>query len=390
MTFRIQTLNAISSSGLSRLPSERYTVASDVADPHALLLRSADLHGQPIPASVLAVARAGAGTNNIPIDDYSARGIPVFNTPGANANAVKELVFAGALLMARNLFAAALFARDLPGNDEQIEAAVEAGKKQFVGFELPGRTMGVVGLGAIGVRVANAALGLGMRVLGYDPAISVEYAWQLSAEVERADTLEEVFRRADVITLHVPLIEGTRNLVNTQRLSMMHADSVLLNFARAGIVDEVAVIDALDSGRLRGYACDFPSQLVSRHPKVMALPHLGASTAEAEDNCAAMAAEQLKDFLETGQIQNSVNFPEARLPQSPGSTRIVVANHNVPNMVGRISTAIADAGLNIADLLNKSRGDLAVTLVDVDGAVPDEVVHKLRASEGVLSVRVLG
>lgn len=389
MTFRIRTLNAISSSGLSRLPSEHYEVSSDVSDPHGLLVRSANLHGEPIPESVLAIARAGAGTNNIPIEAFSERGIPVFNTPGANANAVKELVFAGALLMARNLFSAALFARDLPGDDEQINLAVEAGKKQFVGFELPGRTMGVIGLGAIGVRVANAARGLGMNVLGYDPAISVQHAWQLSAEVERAESLDEVFARADVITLHVPLIEATRNLVNTQRLSMLRPDSVLLNFARAGIVDEAAVVEALDADALRGYVCDFPSQRLSRHPKVMALPHLGASTAEAEDNCAAMAADQLRDFLENGQIQNSVNFPDARLPQGPGTSRLVVANRNVPNMVGQVTTILADAGLNIADLLNKSRGDLAITLVDVEGEVPTSVAEELRSIEGMLTVRVI-
>ncbi|MFV0429557.1 MAG: phosphoglycerate dehydrogenase [Arachnia sp.] len=387
MRYRIQTLNQISPAGLSRLPADNFDVGHDLADPDALLLRSADLHSTLIGASVKAVVRAGAGTNNIPIDRLTERGIPVFNTPGANANAVKELVLAGALLSARGLFHAGVFVRDLPGGDEEISVAVESGKKQFVGIELPGRTMGVIGLGAIGVLVANAALSLGMRVVGYDPAITVEHAWRLSAEVERAASVDEVVRQADFLTVHVPLIEATRHLISTARLALMKPTATVLNFARAGIIDEAAIIEALDEGRIRGYVCDFPSTTLNRHPKVMALPHLGASTVEAEENCAAMAADQVKDFLLHGNVRNSVNFPEAHLPRN-GGARLVIINANVPNMVGQVSSALADAGLNIADLLNKSRGDLAITLVDVDGEVPDSLCLRLREIEGVLSVRV--
>ncbi|MCA0435866.1 MAG: phosphoglycerate dehydrogenase [Austwickia sp.] len=394
MTYRIKTLNAISPSGLSRLPSDTYEVGNAVEEPHALLLRSASLHGAPIPDSVLAVARAGAGTNNIPIADYSARGIPVFNTPGANANAVKELVLAGALMGARNLFAAALFVRDLAAgegamDEAEMDQVVEANKKAYAGWELPGRTLGVVGLGAIGVQVANAGLALGMKVVGYDPQITVRHAWQLSASVDRAESIDDVFRAADVLTLHLPLIEATKGLVNTQRLAMMQPGSVLLNFARGGIVDTAAVVASLDAGHLRNYICDFPAPELNRHPKVLALPHLGASTAEAEDNCAAMAADELRDFLERGEISNSVNFPNARLPRSEGTTRVVIANSNVPNIVGRVTTMVAESGLNIADMLNASRGDIAVTLVDLDNGVPADLVDRIRGLDGVLSARVV-
>ncbi len=389
MVYRVQTLNAISGHGLSRLPSGSYVVASDLSDPDALLVRSANLHALTIPASVLAVARAGAGTNNVPVAALSARGIPVFNTPGANANAVKELVLAGLLLAARNIVPAVEFSRGLEGTSEQIEAAVEKGKKSFVGFELPGRVLGVVGLGAIGVQVANAAAALGMRVLGFDPQITVRHAWQLTANVERATSIEELLRRSDVVTLHVPLVDGTRGLVNADRLALMKSRAVLLNFSRGQIVDEQAVVDALDKHHLRGYVCDFPSALLAGHPGVIATPHLGASTGEAEDNCAVMAAEELRGYLENGDISNSVNFPDAALPRSEGSRRLAIANANVPNMVGRISTLLADAGLNIADLLNKSRGELAYTLIDVEGAIPQDLADEVRAIEGVLSVRVI-
>lgn len=388
--YRIQTLNAISPSGLSRLPSDDYEVGGSLQEPHALLLRSADLHSQPIADSVLAVARAGAGTNNIPVDALSERGVPVFNTPGANANAVKELVIAGTLLSARHLFPAALYVRDLEGTDTEMSKAVEVGKKRFAGYELPGRTMGVIGLGAIGVEVANAALSLGMAVVGYDPAITVRHAWRLSADVEHVEAIEDVFARADVLTVHVPLLESTRGLVNTQRLARMKQGALLLNFARSAIVDEDAVVEALDEGRLAGYVCDFPSRRLNHHPKIIALPHLGASTAEAEDNCAAMAADQLRGYLEHGDIRNSVNFPEARLPHSPGTTRIVVVNRNIPNVVSQLSTNLSTAGLNIADLLNKSRGDLALTIVDVDGDVQADLLDRLRQAPGVVSVRIPG
>jgi len=389
MSHRIRTYNAISPIGLARLPRDRFEVGPELAEPVGILVRSASLHDEEIPESVLAVARAGAGTNNIPVAALSARGVPVFNTPGANANAVKELVLAGMLLAARNLVPAWDFAHSLAGNDEAVDRAVEAGKKQFAGFELPGRTLGVIGLGAIGVQVANAALSLGMKVLGYDPAITVGHAWQLSANVEQAPSLDDLFSRSDVLTVHVPLNEGTRGLVNAERLALMKPAPVLLNFARGGIVDERAVLSALDDGRLRAYVCDFPSASLNAHPKVVALPHLGASTGEAEENCAVMAAEELRDFIEDGTIRNSVNFPEAKLPRISGATRLSISNSNVPNMVGQISTVLADAGLNIEDLLNKSRGELAYTLIDTDGPVSEDVLTKIRAIAGVLRARVL-
>jgi D-3-phosphoglycerate dehydrogenase / 2-oxoglutarate reductase len=389
MPYRILTLNNISARGLERLPSELYEVGPGIAEPDAILVRSAELDAAAIPPSVRAIARAGAGVNNIPVAEMSRRGVPVFNTPGANANAVKELVLAGLLLAARNLGPAWLFSRGLTGDDEAIDAQVERGKKQFVGFELPGRTLGVVGLGAIGVEVANSALALGMKVLGYDPQITVQRAWQLSASVEQALSLEDLFARAEAITVHVPLNEATAGLVNARRLALMKPGGTLLNFARAGIVDDAAVIAALDAGRLRGYVCDFPNNALKDHPKVITLPHLGASTGEAEENCAIMAADQLREFLENGNVRNSVNYPEAVLPRLPGTTRFSIANRNVPNMVGQISTALAMHRINIADLLNKSRGEYAYTLIDADGALGEPLLRELRAIEGVLSARIL-
>ncbi|WP_366181599.1 phosphoglycerate dehydrogenase [Actinomyces timonensis] len=385
--FRVRTLNAISGAGLTRFPAETYEVGESVASPDALLVRSAKLHDTPIPDSVLAIARAGAGTNNIPVAAMTERGVPVFNTPGANANAVKELVLAGLFIASRNLIPAARFAHELEGDDAAFSKAVEAGKKQFVGFELPGKTLGVIGLGAIGVQVANAALGLGLKVIGFDPAISVDHAWNLSAEVERARTIEDVFRQADVLTVHVPLIEATRGLVSTQHLAMMKHSAVILNFARAEIVDEAAVVSALDQDYLRGYVCDFPSTAVHKHPKCISLPHLGASTKEAERNCAVMAVDELRGFLEDGQVRNSVNLPEAVMARAEGTHRLVIINRNVPNMVGQVSTLVAEHGQNIANLLNKSRGDLAVTLVDVEGDPAPGVLDELLAIDGVLSAR---
>lgn len=387
--FRVQTFNAISGAGLSRFPDDLYDVGASLADPDALLVRSAKLHDTPIPDSVLAIARAGAGTNNIPVADMTERGVPVFNTPGANANAVKELVLAGLFIASRNLIPAARFAHTLEGDDAAIARAVEAGKKQFIGFELPGRTLGVIGLGAIGVQVANAALGLGLSVVGFDPGISVEHAWHLSAEVERAESIEDVFRRADILTVHVPLIEATRGLVSTQRIALMKDSAVILNFARAEIVDEGAVISALDADALRGYVCDFPSTNVHKHPKCISLPHLGASTREAESNCAIMAVDELRGFLEDGQVHNSVNFPEAVMPREEGTHRVLIVNRNVPNMVGQVSTIVAQHGENIANLLNRSRGELAVTLVDVEGEVELPTLEELRGIDGVLSARLI-
>lgn len=387
--FRVRTLNAISGKGLARFPDDRYEVGGSVEDPHALLLRSALLHDSAVPGSVLAVARAGAGTNNIPVTSLTERGIPVFNTPGANANAVKELVLASLFIASRHLIPAARFAHTLTGDDDAIARAVEAGKKKFVGFELPGRTLGVIGLGAIGVQVANASLGLGLKVIGYDPAISVEHAWHLSADVKRANSIEDVFRKADILTVHVPLIDSTRGLVSTQRIALMKETAVLLNFARAEIVDTAAVVAALDEGTLGGYVCDFPSTAVHKHPRCISLPHLGASTKEAERNCAMMAVDSLRGFLEDGQVHNSVNFPEAVMSREPGTRRIVIVNRNVPNMVGQVSTIVAQHGQNIANLLNKSRGELAVTLVDVEGEVASGLLDELCGINGVLSARLV-
>ncbi|TAK56534.1 MAG: 3-phosphoglycerate dehydrogenase [Gammaproteobacteria bacterium] len=389
MSFRILTLNNISVKGLERLPRERYEVASEVGHPHAILVRSADMHAMQIPDSVIAVGRAGAGVNNIPVAELTRRGVPVFNAPGANANAVKELVLAGLLLAARNICPAWAYVRGLEGDAHAIEAAVEKGKKRFVGHELPGRTLGVVGLGAIGVEVANAAHLLGMNVLGYDPQITVQRAWQLSSGVGQALNLDDLFARSDVVTLHVPLSDATRSLVNAQRIRLMRDKAVVLNFARAGIVNEADVIAALDAGRLSAYVCDFPSPAIKDHPRVVALPHLGASTGEAEDNCAMMVADTLRDFLEHGNVRHSVNFPEAALPRVPGASRLAISNSNVPNMVGQISTCLAESSLNISDLLNKSKGEVAYTLIDVDGRIPEELVERIRTIEGVLAARAV-
>ena len=347
------------------------------------------MHDWDVPDTVAAIGRAGAGTNNIPVDEMSARGVPVFNAPGANANAVKELVIAGLLLAARNLCDAREHVKGLTETGDALNKAVEAGKKQFVGFELPGKTLGVIGLGAIGVEVANAALALGMKVIGYDPKITVRRAWQLSSGVEHAENIEQLFQHSDAITAHVPLVEETKHLVNRDRIALMPDGGVIINFARGGVVDEEAVLAALDSGKVRTFVTDFPSEASVRHPNVVALPHLGASTAEAEANCAIMVAENVKDYLENGNVRYSVNFPESRLPRLD-AWRVTISNANVPNMVGQISTCLADAGLNIEDLLNKSVGDLAYTIVDVNGEITDETMANLRAIEGVLTLRNLG
>ena len=389
MRYRILTLNNISARGLERLPRERYEIAADLDRPDAILVRSADMHSTTVPDSVLAVGRAGAGVNNIPVAELSKRGVPVFNSPGAKANAVKELVLASLFLAARNICTAWSFARSLSGDDHSIDEAVEKGKKKFVGFELPGRTLGVVGLGAIGVEVANSALALGMKVLGYDPQITVQRAWQLSSSVEQALSLDDLFARADAITVHVPINDQTRKLVNETRLKLMRKSGIILNFSRAAIVDDAAIIAALEAGRLHAYVCDFPNNALKDHPKVVTLPHLGASTGEAEENCAVMVAEQIRDFLESGNIRNSVNYPESVMPRAPNTTRIVIANSNVPNMVGQISTSLAAARINIADLLNKSRGEYAYTLIDTDGPVGEEILRQIRGIEGVLSARIV-
>ncbi len=387
--FRVLTLNNIAQAGLDRLPSDRYQCSDDASDPDAILLRSQNLHDETIPESVAVIGRAGAGTNNIPVDAMSARGVPVLNAPGANANAVKELTIAGLLIAARNVCEAREHVKSLTETGEALNKAVEASKKQFRGFELPGKTLGVIGLGAVGVEIANAALALGMNVVGFDPNITVHRAWQLSAGVEQAETIEELFKRADAVTLHVPLVDATRGLVNADRLALMPAHGVLINFARGGVVDSEAVVNALNQDALHRYVCDFPTEALIAHPKVIALPHLGASTTEAEENCAIMVAENVKEFLENGNIRFSVNFPQARLPRLD-AWRITIANANVPNMVGQISTVLANADLNIEDLLNKSMGDLAYTIVDVNGPVEADIESQIRGIDGVLTLRNLG
>ncbi|MFO7604575.1 MAG: phosphoglycerate dehydrogenase [Gammaproteobacteria bacterium] len=386
--YKIRTLNNIAVAGLERLPRSDYEVASEIQHPDGILLRSFNMHDLEVPPSLKAVGRAGAGVNNIPVDKLSALGIPVFNAPGANANAVKELVIAGMLMGCRNLCQAWDYSRQLSGDDPAIHKAVEAGKKQFAGFELPGRTLGVIGLGAIGRSVANAAIDLGMNVIGFDPGLTVEGAWQLSANVEKAPSVDALLARADFVTFHVPLIDATRKMINAERLKIMKDHVVILNFARDGIVDDAAVCAAIKAGKVYAYVCDFPSNLLKDHERVITLPHLGASTTEAEDNCAVMVAEQLRDYLENGNIHNAVNFPEMVMQRSEGS-RLTVANNNVPNMVGQISTALADKGLNIVDMLNRSRGDLAYTIIDVDQQPDADLVAKIAAIQGVLAVRTL-
>ena len=384
---KVLTLNAISARGLARLP-QNYTVGGDVADPDAILVRSTVMHDMVIPASVRAIGRAGAGTNNIPVKKLSERGVPVFNAPGANANAVKELVIAGMLIAARKLVPALRFVEGLSGSDEEQHKATEAGKKQFAGCELPGRTLAVVGLGAIGCHVAEAAIALGMNVVGFDPAITVDAAWRLPSQVRRAESVEDALRVADYVTLHVPLLDATRNLINVPRLAVMRPDAVLLNFAREGVVDNAAAVEALNAGKLAAYICDFPANALKGHAKVVALPHLGASTEEAEENCAVMVAEQVADYLEHGNILNAVNFPNVAMARE-SNFRLAISNANVPNMVGQISTVLADAGLNIHNMVNKSKGDMAYTLVDVDSAVPDAVMASLSGIGGVLALRYL-
>jgi D-3-phosphoglycerate dehydrogenase len=384
--YQILVLNQISSHGLHRFPSARYSVAKSAEHPDALLLRSHDLHSTPIATSVKAIGRAGAGTNNIPVAEMSKRGVPVFNAPGANANAVKELVFAAMLMAARNVVPALRHVEALDPRAPDLERRVEDGKRQFAGVELPNRTLGIVGLGAIGSLVADTALKLGMRVVGFDPEITVDAAWRLPASVRKANTIEELLKHSDFVTLHVPLNGATRDLIDERRIAAMKPGAVLLNFARDAIVDDTAAVAALRAHKLKAYLCDFPSAVLIGEPGVIALPHLGASTEEAEENCAVMVVDQLREFLEHGAIANAVNFPNVDMPrESPW--RVAIANANVPNMLGQISTTMAKAGLNIHNMVNKSRGEMAYTLVDVDSPIDERVVRALAGIEGVLSVR---
>lgn len=387
-TLRVRVLNEISRSGLERLPADRYLVGPEIESPDAILVRSANMHSMQIPETVRAIGRAGAGTNNIPVAAMSGRGVPVFNAPGANANAVKELVLAGMLMAARNLPDALRFVATLDPAGEDMEHVVERGKKAFSGFELAGHVLGVIGLGRIGCLVADAAIRLGMDVVGYDPEITVDAAWSLPAQVRKAHSVAEVLRTSHFVSLHVPLVSATRHLIGADALRNATPGTVLLNFSREGVVDEPAVIAALDERRLHRYVCDFPTPAVNANRWATALPHLGASTLEAEENCARMVADQLRDYLEDGNVRNAVNFPDAYVPRE-SDFRIAIANANVPNMLGQISTAMAHADLNINNMLNKSRGDMAYTIVDVDSPVPEAAIAAIAAIEGVLAVRYL-
>jgi D-3-phosphoglycerate dehydrogenase / 2-oxoglutarate reductase len=382
----ILVINQIAQVGLKRFPAEQYAVVKEADDPTAILVRSQDLHKHEFGPSLRAVGRAGAGTNNIPVAALSKRGVPVFNAPGANANAVKELVLAGMLIAARNLGPALDFVRAL--GPDNLDKRVEDGKKQFAGFELPGHTLGVIGLGKVGSLIADSAIRLGMNVLGYDPHITVEAAWSLPSQVKRATSVDEVLKSSHFVSLHVPLVEKTRHLVNAKNIEQMRAGAVLLNFSREGVVDDGAVTKALASGRLRWYVTDFPSAPLIRNPGVIALPHLGASTGEAEDNSAVMVVDQLRDYLENGNLQNAVNFPEAQMPRE-APYRLAIANANVPDMLGSISHALGKRKINIHNMLNKSRGEMAYTIVDADSPVPAEALKDLGSLTGVLAVRYL-
>jgi len=384
--FKIKTYNAISSLGLDRLTSAGYQVGEEVSEPDAIMLRSFKMHGVPVASSVKAIGRAGAGVNNIPVDKMSERGIVVFNAPGANANAVKELVIAGMLMACRNLIPAWKYSDGLTGSNEEVMKAVEAGKKKYAGYELPGKTLGVVGLGAIGAQVANAAEALGMNVIGFDPSITVQHAWQLSANITKMDSAEELFREADFISFHVPLIEATKNMLNAKSMAAMKDGAVIMNFARDGIVNDTDVLAAINAGKIGAYVCDFPTTELQGNERVIALPHLGASTAQAEDNCAVMIADQLKDFLQNGNIRNSVNFPNVKLARRC-DYRLAIANYNQPDMLAKISHQLGESKVNIAHLANESRGDLAYTLIDVESQLDAATLDKISGIEGVLSVR---
>lgn len=386
--YKILTLNNISQVGLDRLPTDSFSISDEEASPDAIILRSFKMHEMEIPKSLKAVGRAGAGVNNIPLDKMSEAGVPVFNAPGANANAVKELVIASLFISARNISQAIQYTEALEGDDAELSKLVEAGKKKFGGYELPGKTIGVVGLGAIGRMVANTCIDLGMNVIGFDPGLTVDGAWHLSSRITRANSVGEFLSKVDFLTVHVPLIDATRDLINADNVGKMKSTAVVINLARGGIINDEAVCDAIDAGKLATYVTDFPNNRTKKTAAVIGLPHLGASTGEAEDNCAIMVAEQVKDYLESGNIVNSVNFPNVSMPRGT-DFRLVVCNANVPNMVGQISTILADAGLNINDMINQSRGDIAYTIVDVDSSIPDSIVKTIKSLDGVMIARAI-
>ena len=386
--FKVKTLSKIAPAGLNRLSPEWFEISTETEHPDAILVRSTDMHEMEIPSSLKVVARAGAGVNNIPVETCTERGIVVFNTPGANANSVKELVIAGMLISSRNIVEGVGWARGLAGGGDEVATAVEKGKSRFAGPEIRGKTLGVIGLGAIGVLVANDAVSLGMNVVGYDPFISVESAWGLSRDVKRAAQLESLIEDADYITLHLPLSPKTEGIIDREAFTLMKKGVRLLNFARGGLVVRTDLIDAMDNGTVDYYVTDFPVGEIIGHPRVLPIPHLGASTPEAEVNCAVMAAEQVADFLLTGNIKNSVNFPRCELPPT-GDNRIVIANKNVPNMVGQITTVLARESINISDMLNRHLGEYAYNIIDIEGSVSAETLADLSAIDGVIMVRLI-
>ncbi|WP_342585333.1 phosphoglycerate dehydrogenase [Spirochaeta lutea] len=388
MMYTIQTLNEISDKGLSLLPKDRYQISSDATDPDGIILRSFKMHDMEMSESLKAVARAGAGVNNIPLDVCTQKGIVVFNTPGANANSVKELVLTGMLISSRKIHDSITWSQTLKGKGAEVGKLVEKGKKNFAGPEILGKRLAVVGLGAIGVMVANAAVALGMEVYGFDPYISVESAWGLSRAVKRANSLEACIADADFLTIHVPLLDSTKHMVNDALLNKAKSGLRLLNFARGELVDNQAVIRAIEAGKVSAYVTDFPSDELLGVDGVIPIPHLGASTPEAEENCAIMAAQELAMFLETGNIKNSVNFPDCQMDFT-GNTRLLIANKNIPNMVGQITTILAEESINIADMINKHRGEVAYNIIDLDGTISDAALGRIRSIEGILMTRVL-
>ncbi len=386
--YKIQTLNKISTKGLELFPRELYEVASEIINPDAIIVRSFNMHDMELNKNLLAIARAGAGVNNIPVDKCSNLGIAVFNTPGANANSVKELVIAGLLLSSRKIVQGINWAKTLIGKGDQVPKLIEKGKSQFAGPEIKGKKLGVIGLGAIGVMVANDARALGMEVKGFDPFISVESAWHLSSDIERAKGPEEIYSTSDYITLHVPLTENTKNMINKEAFKRMKKGTRLLNFARGGLVNTKDLKDAIEKGIIECYVTDFPDEELLKMDKVISIPHLGASTPEAEENCAVMAVKQVRDYLEKGIIKNSVNFPTCEM-EPTGKRRILVTNKNIPAMVGQITSVLAEAKINIADMINKSKGDIAYNIIDIDGEVSQDIIEKIKGIEGVIKVRVI-
>ena len=388
--YKIRTYNAISSKGLSRFPTDSYQVSSESTDADGILLRSQKLHTEVLPESVVAIARAGAGTNNIPVADYTEKGVVVFNTPGANANAVKELIVAALLMGSRDIYGGMNYVQGLTEMTDSGEMGklLEKEKKNFAGGEIQGKTLGVVGLGAIGSMIGNLALELGMNVVGYDPAISVEAAWQLSSSVERMENLEALLACSDFITLHVPAIPATKHLINSKTLSGMRSNAKILNFAREEIVSSADMVAALDAGVIAGYITDFPAPELLGRKDVLLMPHIGASTEEAEENCAVMAANQLMDFLENGNILNSVNYPKIRMSRN-GGTRITFTNKNVPKVLGSVLSVLADGEINVVDMVNKSRDEIAYNIIDIEGDLKDSLKAQIEAVEGVVHVRVI-